>query len=474
MGGRRRNPELSRSASNLTGMRRFRHPERGQEEVPARPAASTISTTDWDRYQRRIETYLKTTTTKVVDKHGEAVFPKFVEPTMWGAVVWDRYATPVGIVVTGAGRRPRLAAVAAEELWPERIIVGQGALGSAGFPVNVRGAMATVVLGPLSAVLVHEWAAAANLAWLYAVPAAVGAGAYVGGSRVLRWVNHRGNKWRVYTSGDLPKIVTGLYALTHALQNDDTHADLSTIRGLLWTHATPPGEEPGQSPTVSAEITQMCAARDLPVPGAVHDLTQGPTPNPARDALQATGAASGQPREADPEGVRLARIWRAALGRHNQVRDEWWEHQHDIEKVLSLPTLSDVTEPATAEFITRLGHANDLATDLQPTGAEQVERYAAATRAAQVAWQQARTEAHRTLQSRFAPDERTRISRVKLLMAQATSGGTTAAERQTYYRQATRLLDTLQHPIVLPAATVEAIEAKVRGELPAAGHGPER
>ena len=140
------------------------------------------------------------------------------------------------------------------------------------------------------------------------------------------------------------------------------------------------------------------------------------------------------------------------------------DFQHDIEKVLSFPLLSDVSEPKTSAFIEALGAAADLSATRRPKSAEAVERYAQATRTAETRWQAALHHAERVRLARFEPGERDRIKKVQRLLRQAKNGGASPEERRTYYERAREMLGDL---IRLPEPARLALEQEVRGELEA-------
>lgn len=171
------------------------------------------------------------------------------------------------------------------------------------------------------------------------------------------------------------------------------------------------------------------------------------------------------------EKKRLDRIWDESVQRHDELREQWLSFQQDIDKVLSFPLLSDVAEPKTAAFIEALGVAGDLSSDRRPRSAEEVERYAKATRAAETRWQAALLHAQRTRLARFAPGERDRIKKVQRLLQQAMNGGASPEERRTYFQRARELLGDL---IPLPEPARLALEQSVRGELAAPVLGKHR
>lgn len=162
------------------------------------------------------------------------------------------------------------------------------------------------------------------------------------------------------------------------------------------------------------------------------------------------------------EAQRLDRIWKEAVERHDRIRETWLDFQQDIEKLLTFPVMTDVSEPKTAAFIDAMGKTTDLATDKRPKSAEAVERYAAATRTAETKWQAALHNAERVRLARFEPGERERIKKVQLLLRQAKSGAATPQERRSYYERARDLLGDL---VPLPEPARLALEQTVRGEL---------
>ncbi|WP_292727631.1 hypothetical protein [Microbacterium sp. UBA837] len=179
--------------------------------------------------------------------------------------------------------------------------------------------------------------------------------------------------------------------------------------------------------------------------------------------VTATKARRAMARDAAESG-RLDRIWKESVQRHDRLREQWMDFQHDIEKVLSFPLLSDVSEPKTSAFIEALGAAADLSATRRPKSAEAVERYAQATRTAETRWQAALHHAERVRLARFEPGERDRIKKVQRLLRQAKNGGASPEERRTYYERAREMLGDL---IRLPEPARLALEQEVRGELEA-------
>ena len=161
------------------------------------------------------------------------------------------------------------------------------------------------------------------------------------------------------------------------------------------------------------------------------------------------------------EEARLDRVWTESVERHDHVRDESMRHQTDIDLVLSMPVINDMSEPKTAAYIEALAKAADLAHDTRPSSAEAVEAYAKATRDAERAWGAAVRNAHLVRLSKFSPEERKTIQQVAKLMKRAEHE-TTPEARKSYFEQATRMLNNL---IEIPAPAVEAIEQSIAGVL---------
>jgi uncharacterized membrane protein len=177
-----------------------------------------------------------------------------------------------------------------------------------------------------------------------------------------------------------------------------------------------------------------------------------------RKTVEAREAAA---RARAEEEARLDRVWAEAVQRHDYVRDESMRHQTDIDLVLSMPVINDMSEPKTKAYIEALAQAVDLAHDTRPSSAEAVEAYAKATREAERAWGAAVRNADLVRLSKFSPEERKTIQQVAKLMKRAEHE-TTPAARKSYFEQATRILNNL---IEIPTPAAEAIEQSIAGVL---------
>ncbi|KRE71646.1 hypothetical protein [Arthrobacter sp. Soil762] len=102
------------------------------------------------------------------------------------------------------------------------------------------------------------------------------------------------------------------------------------------------------------------------------------------------------------------------------------------------------------------------ATPEEMTTAARLAEYRAAVHSFELAFDVAEREAKRIKDSNFTGPERQRLATARKLLNIASDNAATPAERQTAYKRARCELDGL---IVLPEATVAALEVKIAGEL---------
>lgn len=149
---------------------------------------------------------------------------------------------------------------------------------------------------------------------------------------------------------------------------------------------------------------------------------------------------------------------------HAEADRRWLDFELDVAKLIDYPLMTDMREPLTQTFHRAKRVADGLKPDepeeLRPPGA--LERYREAVRDFEVAFEAALREAKRRAQTGFTGAERGRLQSAQRLMALAENEASTAAERQSAYRQARRELDGL---IALPEATTHDIERRIAGEL---------
>lgn len=187
-----------------------------------------------------------------------------------------------------------------------------------------------------------------------------------------------------------------------------------------------------------------------------------------RAPVHEVSAAPSAPAEADRK-AELAdrdRQIERILAEHDDVDRRWLDFELDVAKLIDYPLMTDLREPLTQTF----HRAKRVADGLRPQEPEQLrpagalERYRESVRDFEVAFEAAVREAKRRAQSGFSDAERGRLQSAQQLMALAENEASTAAERQSAYKQARRELDGL---IALPEVTTHDIERRIAGELEA-------
>ncbi len=161
--------------------------------------------------------------------------------------------------------------------------------------------------------------------------------------------------------------------------------------------------------------------------------------------------------------------WDDAVDRHRTTATTFADFECDLDAVLRLPALADVEQPATARFVDAFAEANALRTDAFP-GPEYARRFVEAVEHAEQAWSAAVEAAERKRDTRFAPDERRLLARVRTLLDVAATS-TFESERRAAYQQALRRLVELERRTGwrLPRPAALALEHRARGMLAAAG-----
>ncbi|MCX6500596.1 MAG: hypothetical protein NTU93_17675 [Arthrobacter sp.] len=161
----------------------------------------------------------------------------------------------------------------------------------------------------------------------------------------------------------------------------------------------------------------------------------------------------------------------ALVDAHDAVNRRWLDYELDIGKLIDFPVMTDVREPLTVAFLRAKREADGLRPDApaQITTAARLGEYRAAVRSFELAFEVAEREARRIKDSNFTGPERERLATARKLLRIASDAAATPAERQTAYKRARKELDGL---IVLPEATLAALEEKIAGMLDAgAGRG---
>jgi hypothetical protein len=156
----------------------------------------------------------------------------------------------------------------------------------------------------------------------------------------------------------------------------------------------------------------------------------------------------------------------ALMATHDAVNRRWLDYELDVGKLIDYPVMTDVREPLTVAFLRAKREADGLrpAAPGGITTAARLGEYRAAVNSFELAFDVAEREAKRIKDSNFTGPERQRLATARKLLRIASDGAATPAERQTAYKRARRELDGL---IVLPDATVAALEEKIAGRLDA-------
>ncbi|WP_248762144.1 hypothetical protein [Pseudarthrobacter sp. SSS035] len=149
---------------------------------------------------------------------------------------------------------------------------------------------------------------------------------------------------------------------------------------------------------------------------------------------------------------------------HDAVNRRWLDYELDVGKLIDFPVMTDVREPLTVAFLRAKKAADGLRPDAPGdiTTAARLAEYRTAVHSFELAFDVAEREAKRIKDSKFTGPERQRLATARKLLNIALDNAATPAERQTAYRRARRELDGL---IVLPEATLAALEEKIAGEL---------
>ena len=154
----------------------------------------------------------------------------------------------------------------------------------------------------------------------------------------------------------------------------------------------------------------------------------------------------------------------ALMAAHDAVNRRWLDYELDVGKLIDFPVMTDVREPLTVAFL----RAKKAADGLRPaaprdiTTAAGLAEYRTAVHGFELAFDVAEREAKRIKDHNFTELERQRLATARKLLNIASDNAATPAERQTAYKRARRELDGL---IVLPEATLAALEEKIAGEL---------
>ncbi|MDP9983666.1 hypothetical protein J2W14_003089 [Pseudarthrobacter oxydans] len=159
---------------------------------------------------------------------------------------------------------------------------------------------------------------------------------------------------------------------------------------------------------------------------------------------------------------------RQLIDSHDAVNRRWLDYELDVGKLIDFPVMTDVREPLTVAFLRAKRTADSLRPEVPEdiTTAAQLGEYREAVHSFELAFDVAEREARRIKDSNFTGPERDRLATARKLLRIASDAAATPAERQTAYKRARRELDGL---IVLPDATLAALEEKIAGMIGAGG-----
>ncbi|WP_134324609.1 hypothetical protein [Cumulibacter soli] len=179
-----------------------------------------------------------------------------------------------------------------------------------------------------------------------------------------------------------------------------------------------------------------------------------------------TGNTTGMSGQARPEPEEI--LWRRARERHDAVLLAYSPYEVDPGMVMRFPAMTDVTIPATAEFIEALSDASAFRTDEFPDG-KLSAAYRDSISALEMAWSAAERHARSVGTSLLADTDRRRLDQAYKLLKHA-EGASTDAERATYFQQVKTLMDDLARSgaIMTPPKVRQAISTKVRLAVAAA------
>ena len=151
--------------------------------------------------------------------------------------------------------------------------------------------------------------------------------------------------------------------------------------------------------------------------------------------------------------------WTKLMGEHDSIRKQWASYELDLAKIIDLPLMHDMREPATVA----LHSALKLAKSLEPESASKMaglpfneSPYAKAVHNLDIAFTRAQQEAKRVAWSRFTPAERKSLNLAKGLLALAMDTSAATSERQIAYK---RVIKELQGLVVIPDAAILELEA---------------
>jgi hypothetical protein len=148
------------------------------------------------------------------------------------------------------------------------------------------------------------------------------------------------------------------------------------------------------------------------------------------------------------------------IKRHAAVRAQWASYEMDMSKLIDLPVMTDMREPA----IIALHKALKTASSLAPKSLDKLaytpirdSAFLAAVNDLEIAFNSAEQTAKKIAWSKFTKEERRSLSTAKQMLSLAMDAGASPAERQAAYR---RVFKELQGLIEFPEKARLEIESQ--------------
>ncbi|WP_154674482.1 hypothetical protein [Nakamurella lactea] len=187
----------------------------------------------------------------------------------------------------------------------------------------------------------------------------------------------------------------------------------------------------------------------------------GPSASASTRATRPTGPPSTPPAAPPAPSERL--LWEAAGRRHDEILGAYLPYEIDPHLLMRFPAITDVTVPATADFLEALGEANVLRTDTFPSDEGLSGQYRERVRLLGAAWSRAERHAKKVGVTLLDPAQQRKLSQASKLLRHA-EGSTTAAEQAIYLRQVSAILAELteQGAITAPPQVTAAIANQTR------------
>lgn len=171
------------------------------------------------------------------------------------------------------------------------------------------------------------------------------------------------------------------------------------------------------------------------------------------------------------EITRATDYWKSVIKRHEAIRSKILEAETDIDMLLKLPALTDISVEATSNLF-RVLRDTENADQREPGGYADLEsvpsvyelskaEYPTAVQNLEHAWSKAYSNASRIGTKNLPESDRKAIKRIRQLLTRVSGAGLNEHERASAYGQIKKLLNGLQS-ITVPQQAMDAIEAQHR------------